>query len=320
MDPALPKLPSLYDVKKRIKAIRQINLQDADIDFLKNRLELFFKGYALSTPVLMPDQVLYRGRIISSKPQKTIEIGYPPANLVKQLGRANRIEQTMFYSSIAREAPFYELKVKPGDFVAVSQWNVLEKLFINNVGYFEKIFDRLGSTREAQQHWQKESQKQSKANQLTHDFIAEEFARDVLPGHEYEYKMSVAISEKLLGNISFDNHFADMPNINKIAGILYPALAMKGNSDNLVLLPDFVDKYLELKKVEYIRIDDVIDNSIYKITLLDFANTFSPDGQIYWKERLPQWRLTERGASLKLSVENGHWVARNDKGEIVEPD
>jgi hypothetical protein len=159
MSSALPKLPSLYDVKKRIKSIRKINLQNADIDFLKSRLELFFKGYVLSSPVLMPDQVLYRGRIISRKPQKTFEIGYPPAKLVKQIGRANRSEQSMFYSSVSREVTFYELKVKLGDFVAVSQWKVLEKLFINNVGYSEKIFNRLDSTREAKQHWQKESPK-----------------------------------------------------------------------------------------------------------------------------------------------------------------
>lgn len=124
----------------------------------------------------------------------------------------------------------------------------------------------------------------------------------------------------MLGKIELNDQVAGMPSINKFAGILYPALAMKGNSDNLALLPDFVDKYLELKKVEYIRIDDVIDNSIYKVTLLDFANTFASTGQIIWKGRLPQWKISEHGESLTVSVENGKWVARNAKGEIVEPE
>jgi hypothetical protein len=141
-----------------------------------------------------------------------------------------------------------------------------------------------------------------------------------LPGHEYEHKMSVAISDKLLGNINLENQFTNTPKINKFTGILYPALAMKGNSDNLVLLPDFADKYLELKKVEYIRIDDVIDNAKYKVTLIDFADTFSSEGLIEWKGGLPQWRLSKEGESLIVSVENGKWVARNDRGEIVEPD
>lgn len=154
MKSPLPKAPSLYEVKKRIKAIRKINLQEVDIDFLKNRLELFYKGYALASPFLMPDQVLYRGRKISGKPSKTIELGYRPASSVKKIGRANRQGQTIFYSSTSHDAPFYELQVKTGDLIAISQWKVLEKLFINNVGYAEQTFDRLGSSREGQQTWQ----------------------------------------------------------------------------------------------------------------------------------------------------------------------
>jgi len=95
---------------------------------------------------------------------------------------------------------------------------------------------------------------------------------------------------------------------------------MKANTDNLVLKPEVVDKYLILKKVEYIFVEEVVENEKFKVKILDFANSFDTNGQIQWKGRRPQWVLREEGEMLNFSVENNQWVARNARGEIVEPE
>jgi hypothetical protein len=102
-------------------------------------------------------------------------------------------------------------------------------------------------------------------------------------------------------------------------GLLYPALAMRGNADNLAIKPPAVDKKLAFKKADFFQIEDYSDNS-YKVTWLDFANSLSCEGKIEWKGRLPQWKLGKKGEMLMLKVENGMWVARNPNGEVVEPE
>jgi hypothetical protein len=102
-------------------------------------------------------------------------------------------------------------------------------------------------------------------------------------------------------------------------GLLYPSMAMRANADNLALKPECVDNHLNIRKVEYIRVDEA-DSSGFRVTILDFADTFDEDGGIQWKGRLPHWVMREKGQVLHFAVENRRWVARNEKGEIVEPE
>ena len=57
---------------------------------------------------------------------------------------------------------------------------------------------------------------------------------------------------------------------------------MSANGDNLVLLPEFVDRYVELVSVEFIRIDRAHSDLKYDITILDVSNNFTVEGMIKW--------------------------------------
>lgn len=316
--PKIPKQPSIHQIRERIAAIRRVNLISTDIDFLKTRLELLFCGYALASPIISPGQVLYRGNLWSSRPTNIAEVRYPPKHVVTRLQRANRPGSPMFYSSIAREAPFFELDVKPGDHVAISHWELMEKLWVNNVGYIDPVFKKLQSNRKDVPNWgTSQTNFETPANRLVHNFLAEEFAREVATSSEHEYKISIAIAEKLMGNI-LGEVAEGMPSGQKFSGILYPALAMRANADNLVLLPEAVDKHLSLKKVEFIRVDEIKGDMQYQITLLDFADSFGLDGTIEWKGRIPHWVLPP-GATATATVENGQWVLRDSSGKILPP-
>lgn len=315
----LTAAPSVHVVRERIAALRRLSLEKADVDFLKRQLFLLFKGYSLSTPVVMAGQILFRGVKWIDRPSNHSHLTYPPANLVRTFQRANRPGHPMFYCSVAREAPFFELGSRAGDYLAISRWRVNEKLIVNNAGYIDEVLRRVNSDRNAPPSWEKQDPSHDRpANRLIHGFLAQEFARDVPVGAEHVYKLSVAITEKLLGDLPLGTKDEDILCISGFAGIIYPALAMRANTDNLALLPEFVDRFLQLEQVEYIRIDSASDDLKYQVTKLDFANTFGPDGEIEWKGRLPQWRVPP-GSTVRVSVEGGKYVVRDEKGNTIEP-
>jgi hypothetical protein len=313
--------PTVNELRERIDEVRRIKLANADIDFLKERLEFLTRGYTVHAPVLAIGQRVYRGVLWNTKPTNTSHLHHPPAERVQRLGRANRIGVPRFYCSVGRPAPFYELPLSAGDFVALSQWELKDKIFANIAGYKEFVFKELGSKRKPEQYepYGTHPALNSPANRLVADFLAKEFTKIVHPDNEHEYKLSIAIAEKLMGNVVIDGTFPTGVPTSSDMGLLYPSISMWGNSDNLVLKPETVESHLRLVNVEYVRIDEVGEQQ-FQVTYIDFANSFGPNGEIEWKGRLPQWRLQSQGEILKVIVEDGHWVARTLDGKLVDPD
>ena len=311
-----PKQYSPSLVRKKIKELERIDLIKADVELLKDKITYLLKGYGFATPILMPGWKLFRGVKCVEKPSNVSQITYPNSKIIKKYQRVNRPGNATFYSSIAREAPFYELDMNPNEFIAISRWGILEKIVVNNVGYHQDSFKQLGSNREAPIFG--EGYKPTTSDLIVNKYFANEFAKVVPEGGEHLYKISVAISEKLCGGelhmeIAGDSYKGPM----EIGGVIYPTIAMRANSDNIALKTHIVDKYLSLEQVEYIRVDSTHDFQ-YEVKIIDFANSFCENGTIEWKGRHPQWVLGP-GQEVTVSVENGHYVARDTEGNIIEP-
>lgn len=317
---SIPDRPSVHKIRSRIAELKRIDLRTADVDFLKSRLELLFRGYGFSTPILMPGQILYRGVPWSEKPAFRSQLSYPPPEVIISHQRVNRPHMPMFYCSVAREAPFFELGLKPGDHLAVSKWRVNKRILVSNVGYTDEVFKKLGSMRHATPWWQSNHPMiPSATNSLIANFFATEFAQVVNSDEDHLYKMSIAIAEKLyLGPLNMDSFGGEFDGEGRIGGLIYPTIAMRANSDNVALTPGFVDRYLSLETVEWIRIDSDRADFKYQVTNLDFANSFGSDGQIDWKGRCANWTIGP-GQQRFISVEHGKYVVRDELGNIVEP-
>jgi hypothetical protein len=222
----------------------------------------------------------------------------------------------MFYSSLARAAVFFELGVKTGDPIAVSQWRSTGAVWVNNVGFAPGVFRKFGSSRQQPASWQATPTHpaiESRANKLVHQFLADEFSKVIAPDRSYGYKLSIAIAEKLLFG-DLDVPVGHGPTETRFAGLVYPSFAMRANSDNIVLLPEFVDRYFSLREVEYIRIDAAEpENLKYEVTVVDFANSFS-NGLIEWKGRHRQWTLPPKSMLKMVVDEQGQWVAYDLEG------
>lgn len=297
------KRASTEEIRKAIQELRNTDLSKVDIDDLKKRLTILFHGYTGRTPLLRADIELYRGVLWSEKPQTIKDLSYPPTNKIVY-GRVNRPGQPMFYCSLDKEAVFFELRPKLNDTIAIGKWRSKGDLFVFNLGYSSKILNAQGSDREVPS-WavpQKPKELQDE-NILVRDFFNDEFTKVVDKGNEYLFKLSIAIAEIGIRE-------------DKFVGLLYPTIAMRRYSDNLALKPSFVDQNLSLEKVEFFRIDEIGDFE-YLVTTLDFATSFGANGEINWKFSKLEEAIKGDDTSIKLSIENDKWTARNTKGEIV---
>lgn len=307
-------------IKRHIRMLSAQDLRNIDIDSLKDQLKLLFTGYKISTPFLPIGQDLYRGVKWTEKPKYLRQVSYPPTDCVRTYQRANRPGQPMFYSSIARSGAIFELRPIPGEHIAVSRWQVHKSILVNNVGYTGSVFERLGSNRtEPFINWGQQDSF-SECNRLVATFLANQFTRLVSPGNEHEYKLCAAIAEKHYAeNLQTDEQFAvEHGSGVKLGGLIYPTISMRANADNVTLLPEFADTCLRPNYVEWIKVDAEGQDFTYQVTVLDFANSFGPTGEIEWKGRRPQWTI-HPGQLCHVTVENGRYVMRDELGNIVEP-
>lgn len=294
-------------IREAIAAVERLDLSAVSIEEIKDQLTSVFRGYVVSTPVFDPGLTLYRARILPEKPELLSDIAAPPPTLVSHSQRCNRAGESMFYSSSARNAPFFERHAKPGQNVVLSKWRTTERLLVNNVGYTTETFGRLQSTRDCPQ-WHRGSpppRLSSEANVLISEFLASTFSADIPEGSEDRYKLTIAITEKLISTGMF-------------GGLIYPTIPMNGNADNFALKPKFVSTGLTFVRAEYIAIDS-IEGKKMAVRYLDIATDVSDSGRLTWKGRPGQW-VKNKGDSLIFTVENGEWVARDHSGNIVEPE
>lgn len=286
----------------------EANLRTLEIDEIRERLRYLLKGISIDSPYFHPGAFLYRARKLNSDFRKGAGIKfsdliYPPQHKTK-LGRLNRDGQQIFYCSMNKQVVFFELQgLKPGDEIILSFWKTKERMVVNNIGYTDFVFQQLGAKR-PRPEWKPTSASNSDSREvisrpkmppkelaelLSHDEIrevrelfSEYFARAIGPTDTHRYKISVAIGELHLGKIHNSEH--------QFAGILYPAVRMWANGDNLALLSWFVDEHLEFRKATHIRIEECTETG-FRITSLDSAREFDADGNLIWLGRLPTWTL-----------------------------
>ena len=311
--PSSLKQPSFHDIRAKIAALQRVDLVNANVDELVRRLETLLRGYVIASPVLMPGQRLFRSVPWETRPSERDKLSYPPPDRITTFQRANRPHVSRFYCSVAAPATIFEQKPTAGGRFAVSEWQVTEKLAVMNVGFHRGVLDRIGSRRPTPNWQSRPIPGETPGNRALHRFLAEEFSRDVEDPNEY--KLSAAIAEKLAGTIH------DMPDVgprrNQIAGLLYPALTMRGDADNLVLLPEAVDASLRFCTVRYVEVDEKFGDTGFQVTTIDFANSLTPSGKILWLSDEPGG-LPSGNRTMRIDIEDDVWVARDLNGKILD--
>lgn len=187
--------PTASVVHDTIETLRQLRRGGATIDELKRHLELIFAGYWVQCPIFEPGLLMYRAVAWDARPTHIQHLTYAPAARIKNYGRVNRAGQSVFYCSVAREAPFFEIGCQPGTKIALSRWRTTSRLVVNSVGYTRGTFSRLASNRSDIPGPAKivsdmpRLAEEEAIRALIHEFLAEEFTKEVPDGSYEEYKL-----------------------------------------------------------------------------------------------------------------------------------
>lgn len=287
------------------------NIEQLDIDEIRELIRPLMTGIRVEAPIVPAGSFLYRARKINSsfnKDRKILlsDLKHPPPNK-STLGRLNRDGQSVFYCSGSKEPVFFELpNLSNGHEIILSFWQTSEDMILNNIGYTEYIFNKIGANRIIPS-WSitkiDDSRQEINFNEnsfsaekiesiLSHDenrvlreLMSKEFMHEITDSKKHHYKLTTALADLHLGKIN--NH------ARQFAGIIYPSVRMFGNGDNFALDPQFVEQNLKFKKATHVKINNNSRNS-FSIENLDAAIELDEDGALKWLGRLPQWRLNKQ--------------------------
>jgi hypothetical protein len=285
-----------------LETVQNTDLETVEIDDLVKQLIPAFMGYIIRAIIIEPGHKVYRARVCS-KPNFKCDLSYPPVHCVDKLQRVNKINEPVFYSSTLKESAIFEVMPSVGDYVAVSEWETTAKLVVNHVGYHSEHFEELKSNRTCPDYHEIASaDRQRLESHIFSSHFSKVFTEKVRPGEEYRYKLSIALANKLKGDV-FD-------------ALMYPTVAMRANADNLAITTNYADSYLKLNRAEFLQVTAVNEFS-FDVNNMDIATHFSQSGEILWEGRPGHWVIREPFGSLKFIAENGSWRAYDKTGNPV---
>ncbi len=306
--------PSVTEARRLIQNYRRIDMRSVDVDGIKEQIKQLIRGYSFETYPISAGQRLFRGIRYAEQPGSVSGVSYPPRDVVRTYVRLNRPHQSVFYSAVNQSTVFFELSAQAGEHFALSRWTVQKKFMISNVGHSKKSLEILGGPSGEMPIWiPRAHERESSVNRMIRDFFSTEFVRAVKSGQEHLYKLPIAIAEK---------HYCDplrMPAEDPLyspsfGGILYPSIADLGRSDNVVLLPAFVDSCLELTSVDWILIEEATAEKVaYRV--LDFACVDPLSKSLLWQGRPPDWQVRP-GEQVVVEVVGGALVVKNQDGSV----
>lgn len=204
--------------------------------------------------------------------QHVSELSYPPAAFIKTLGRANRENVSVLYVAQDGRTAMFESRLTNGQHVAVTEFGLQggKSLNLQHVGTYGVPSQPLAELARVPKGMRERFGLDDVgiANVETfHRLLGEEFMREVLPGCEAEYALSVAITECLLAYPDCD-------------GILFPS-KRSPNDYNIALKTESADNKLFVKQVLGL---EVIDATQQEVIFRHWATSKSIDvtGRIEW--------------------------------------
>ena len=294
--------PNIQQVHSIIEKVNAMDLRDVELEFIIETLRPLLVGFTQRSPVIPVNTDIRRGRVLKSAPKRVSDITYPPYHLVKAYGRLNRKNRSIFYGSIGKSPPFYEVDAQVGDLVAISRWRNRRTLLLNNIGYTRTNLQRLSPQRPVPEF--AESDAYSEANDLIRTFFAESFCQKIQKGEEFRYKLSIAVGELFMQG-------------NTIDGLLYPSLAHPGAADNVAIKPGVATQALVFVDCELVMVKKR-GEGLFEIEVVDFAKELGSSGVLEWKGRKPEVKLSKQGESISFVSNGEEWIAHDSQGNRVD--
>ncbi len=208
-------------------------------------------------------------------------------------GRANEPRQAVFYGSILSEeiqqpraVAYFEtsdllsnlhLHSEVVEVFTLSRWRIKENIEIVEMIYSEEALKQSKYVSDSVKNQQvKYAHMPLKDHyDLQGRFFSEEFARqDIQRGENYKYKISAAYANDLWNNTPYK-------------GITYPSVKSLYKGQNVALLPEIVDRYLQLEVVGMFKFERKAGINL-PIDCFKIATDIGPEGSNFkWTDFTP---------------------------------
>jgi hypothetical protein len=253
-------------------------LRQGDKVYRSDNIETISKKTSKEINFLL--RTLYRARKIFSKQDinnlKISDFKYPPSNL-SRFQRANRENSPIFYCSDLEIGAIQELNLIEGDEAIIGQWETQSPFGVFNLGrtHFLSKQKRLVLSDSSEEQVKK---LETTEYELFNELLGQLFTTKITPNkNEYLYKLSTAITEKLL-----NSKLTNSPKF-PIGGIIYPSSKYTPKKvDNLALTPACVDNHLKLVRFEHIRVIKINSHDNISVERLNFGVELDHNDKAIW--------------------------------------
>jgi hypothetical protein len=215
----------------------------------------------------------------------------------------------MFYCSLGDFPVLLELRVRKGDLVALSEWRLIEPLWMHFLGYHPDALGAMNAPIPAQRaQLVSPIPNETARNARLRAHLSAAFAQEVPEGEEYRYSETIAIRELLFDGASpIPARGPDAPQRDQAAGVVYPSVQMRGLADNIAMLPDFADSCLQLQSMRYLRVEGADHEALsYAFLSLAVSTHFCGNKIVWLDETVPEPERLHQA-----SFSDGCWTFRN---------
>lgn len=268
-----------HRITQLLEELRICNLQKAKVSTLRNRLMKVIKDF-LCSPKYINAQSVYRIRKNKNARlfENVSELWYPNPDIVIRRGRANDKQSSIFYCADSEETAIVEMKLSVGDILTVLKSDLIDSKqlpLVTPLGIYQYTAQHnpnLGG-----ESLEKELKKLNifpnpsdlKKNLRIDEFLAEQFTKYVESGKEYEYKITIALSELFL-------------NTEEIDGICYPSIAGDSKGINIAFTRKAIDRLYRASECWVYEVSDKVGKYEYHVSPLYTAKSIDENGSISW--------------------------------------
>jgi len=284
----LPVCTNMDELEEAIASIRGLLSCRAESSSLIPLVRILAASHGkVIVPVFQAGIRLYRAtRYHVSLPALKEALWFPPADRVAA-GRANYAGQPVFYCSVHQSPALAEIKAGPYSIVVISEWVTQDVLIVQDLGFEEHAFRRLGVDRQRQAHQVDDVKSASETELKARRFVSNAF----LTEGEASYALTAVIAEVFTES-------------DAIAGIRYPSLALNGRADNFALRPEYVRTKMRLEAATYFWVKSASADGTYDFDPIADLTGIDENGSFSWTYR-DHISVIPPGASLEVSVRPG---------------
>ena len=234
------------------KYLQKNTINESDLKSIQSQLDILFYHLPLPTYNCIParlERLTINERLPQGNNDRINEIKYlkyPPKESVTKFGRCNILNQPILYGSFNFHTVIDELKPNVGKVITHTEWALKKEaplklfpiFFITNIGNGPHNPMSL-DIKELHEHYASlHLEGIRKCFDLSMEFLAKCFAKEVDRNNHFDYFLSAYISNKIL---SIDSLNYD--------GIIYPSVQARLGCSNMAIRPKVFDEKFKLIEV-----------------------------------------------------------------------